>query len=93
MRSAFYIRIISFSGHIKIKILPPIPTKGKSVDDLEKIVDQAYTVLSENVDLLSSADEEKNANYKLKANWSLADFVFVFQFLWLISLNYLIDIS
>lgn len=27
--------------------------------------------MSENVDLLSSVTEEKNANYKIKANWHL----------------------
>lgn len=55
-------------GHIRIKILPAIPTKGKTVDDLESVIDETYKVLSENVDLISSLQEETNANYKLKAN-------------------------
>lgn len=57
-----------FAGHIQIKILPAIPTKGKTTDDLETLIEQSYAILNENVNLLSSSEEETNANYKLKAN-------------------------
>lgn len=58
----------NFSGHIKIKILPSISTKGKTIDDLEKIIDDSYNVLTINVDHLSNMGDERNGNYKLKAN-------------------------
>lgn len=62
-----FLRFFCFPGHIRIKILPPIPTKGRTPEDLEQLIDESYAILSENVQLISSV-EEKNANYKVKAN-------------------------
>lgn len=59
---------VLISGEIKIRILPAIPTKGMKTEDIQKVIDEAYNVMSENVDILSSSEEEKNANYKTKIN-------------------------
>ncbi|CAH1176190.1 unnamed protein product [Phaedon cochleariae] len=40
-------------GHVKIRILPAISTKGCTSEDIPRIIDETYKVLSENVDQLS----------------------------------------
>ncbi|KAJ8921855.1 hypothetical protein NQ315_008487 [Exocentrus adspersus] len=56
-------------GHIRIKILPQIPTEGLTVDDLPKLMDKAYNIMSENVDQITKINEEKSTNNcKLKVN-------------------------
>ncbi|XP_050312830.1 1-acyl-sn-glycerol-3-phosphate acyltransferase alpha [Anthonomus grandis grandis] len=42
------------SGEIRIRILPAIPTEGCTKDDIPKLIEETYNVLSENVDQLSS---------------------------------------
>lgn len=39
---------------MKIKILKPIPTENLSSEDIPQLVDQAHTLMSEEVDLISS---------------------------------------
>ncbi|KAJ8979052.1 hypothetical protein NQ317_010303 [Molorchus minor] len=49
-------------GHIRIKILPPISTKGLTTDDLPKLMDRAYNIMSETVDLISRPIEENGTS-------------------------------
>ncbi|KAG5881862.1 hypothetical protein JTB14_022447 [Gonioctena quinquepunctata] len=46
-------------GKIKIRILPPIPTKDCTTEDIPRLIDEAYKVMSENVDELSTYVSEK----------------------------------
>ncbi|CAG9765056.1 unnamed protein product [Ceutorhynchus assimilis] len=43
-------------GEIKIRILPAIPTKGCTKEDIPKLIDTAYKSMSTNIDELSSDD-------------------------------------
>ncbi|XP_074025561.1 1-acyl-sn-glycerol-3-phosphate acyltransferase alpha [Leptinotarsa decemlineata] len=46
-------------GEIKIRILPAIPTKGCSVEDIPRLIDEAYKAMSENVEHLESLVTDK----------------------------------
>ncbi|ERL92184.1 1-acyl-sn-glycerol-3-phosphate acyltransferase alpha isoform X2 [Dendroctonus ponderosae] len=48
------------SGTLKIKILPIIPTEGCTKDDIPKLMEDTYRVLSENVDALSDSGVKEN---------------------------------
>lgn len=58
------------NGHIRIKILPPIETSGRTVDDLPELMEESYNVMSENVDKITKINENKYENNidKLKTN-------------------------
>nr|XP_023023355.1 1-acyl-sn-glycerol-3-phosphate acyltransferase alpha-like [Leptinotarsa decemlineata] len=47
------------NGEIKIRILPAIPTKGCSVEDIPRLIDEAYKAMSENVEHLESLVTDK----------------------------------
>lgn len=48
------------SGHIKIKILPAICTTGCTKEDIPRLIDETYKVMSENVDLISDSEVKTN---------------------------------
>nr|CAI5828021.1 unnamed protein product [Callosobruchus analis] len=43
------------NGHIKIRILPTISTEGYTHDNMDKLIEEAYKVMSENVDAISDS--------------------------------------
>lgn len=51
------------SGHIKIRILPAVSTEGCTSDDIPKLMDETYKMISENVDEMSSQNK-MNKNFK-----------------------------
>uniref|UniRef100_V5G2U3 1-acyl-sn-glycerol-3-phosphate acyltransferase n=1 Tax=Anoplophora glabripennis TaxID=217634 RepID=V5G2U3_ANOGL len=58
------------NGHIRIKILPSIQTEGLTADDLPKLMEEAYNVMSENVEKITKINENncENNTDKLKTN-------------------------
>ncbi|XP_056637166.1 1-acyl-sn-glycerol-3-phosphate acyltransferase alpha-like [Diorhabda sublineata] len=48
------------SGHITIRILPAVSTEGCTSDDIPKLIDKTYKMISENVNEISSKNNVKN---------------------------------
>ncbi|KAG5881860.1 hypothetical protein JTB14_022445 [Gonioctena quinquepunctata] len=53
-------------GHVKMRILPAIPTKGYTREDISKLMDETYKILSENVEQISSSDHHNGIHDKQK---------------------------
>ncbi|ENN73689.1 hypothetical protein YQE_09717, partial [Dendroctonus ponderosae] len=52
--------MLDLIGTLKIKILPIIPTEGCTKDDIPKLMEDTYRVLSENLDALSDSGVKEN---------------------------------
>ncbi|XP_066259313.1 1-acyl-sn-glycerol-3-phosphate acyltransferase alpha [Euwallacea similis] len=64
-----FLKNFSFGiGQIRIKILPSIPTEGCTKEDLPKLMDKTYEVLSKNVNYLSGDEKNETSNGHSKSN-------------------------
>ncbi|XP_066140922.1 1-acyl-sn-glycerol-3-phosphate acyltransferase alpha [Euwallacea fornicatus] len=64
-----FLKNFSFgTGQIRIKILPSISTEGCTKENLPKLIDKTYEILSENVNSLSSDGKNRIGNERSKSN-------------------------
>ncbi|XP_074025565.1 1-acyl-sn-glycerol-3-phosphate acyltransferase alpha isoform X1 [Leptinotarsa decemlineata] len=53
-------------GHVTMRILPPISTEGYKNEDIPKLMEESYKIMSENVNQISASDLQNGTSEKVK---------------------------